>query len=114
MRFTDEEIRRYSRQMIVPEVGGIGQERLRAATATATSEIEALYLAAAGVGTVRVPSEALAESVRALNPLVTVVSDSPVANPAGADINDPPVANPGAAVDGALSAWRTIKRALEL
>lgn len=107
MRFTDEEIRRYSRQMIVPEVGGIGQERLRAATATAASEIEALYLAAAGVGTVRVATAEIAASVRALNPLVGVVSQD-------ADISDSRVANPVGIEEAALSAWRTIKRALEL
>jgi molybdopterin/thiamine biosynthesis adenylyltransferase len=72
MRFSDEEIRRYSRQMVLREVGGVGQERLRAATATAQSELEALYLAAAGVGTIAVPSAAIAEAARALNPLVRV------------------------------------------
>src|SRR5437764_982151 len=41
-RFSDEEIRRYARQMVLPEVGGIGQERLRAGRAQATSELEAL------------------------------------------------------------------------
>ena len=30
MRFSDDEIRRYARQIVLPEVGGIGQERLRA------------------------------------------------------------------------------------
>lgn len=107
MRFTDEEIRRYSRQMIMPEIGGIGQERLRAARATATSELEALYLAAAGVGTVRVPTAALAEAARALNPLVQLVIDSSIA--AGSN------AERGSSVDrGAASAWQTIKEALEL
>jgi molybdopterin/thiamine biosynthesis adenylyltransferase len=99
LRFTDEEIRRYSRQMIVPEVGGIGQERLRAASATATREVEALYLAAAGVGTVRVPSEAMAEAVRALNPLVRVEIGSPTAT--GSE-------------EAAAKAWRTIKEVLAL
>ena len=60
MRFSDEEIRRYARQMVLREVGGVGQELLRAATATARSELEALYLAAAGVGTVFVPTAAIA------------------------------------------------------
>lgn len=89
MRFSDDEIRRYARQMVLREVGGVGQQRLRAATATAHSELEALYLAAAGVGCVRVPSDAIAAAVRALNPLVRVevaagasgVIDSPVVNP---------------------------------
>jgi molybdopterin/thiamine biosynthesis adenylyltransferase len=98
LRFTDEEIRRYSRQMIVPEVGGVGQERLRAARAEAASEIEALYLAAAGVGTVVVPSETIAEAVRAINPLVSVEIGS--------------AASTGE--EAALKAWRTIKEALAL
>ena len=57
MRFSDEEIRRYARQIVLPEVGGAGQEKLREATIAAASEVEALYLAAAGVGTIVVPSE---------------------------------------------------------
>ncbi|HEX9104400.1 MAG TPA: molybdopterin biosynthesis protein MoeB, partial [Polyangia bacterium] len=72
MRFSDEEIRRYARQIVLPEVGGRGQEKLRAATIAAASEVEALYLAAAGVGSIVVPSEAIAAAVRALNPLCRV------------------------------------------
>jgi hypothetical protein len=71
-RFTDEEVRRYSRQMVLPEVGGIGQERLRSAHAMADSELEALYLAAAGVGKLTVPTAQIADAVRALNPNVSV------------------------------------------
>jgi len=72
VRFSDEEIRRYSRQIVLPEVGGAGQEKLRAATVTAASDVEALYLAAAGVGAIVVPSEEIAAATRALNPLVRV------------------------------------------
>ncbi len=72
MRFDDAELRRYARQMVLPEVGGIGQERLRAARARAQSEIEALYLAGAGVGWLSVPSSAIAQAARALNPLIQV------------------------------------------
>jgi adenylyltransferase/sulfurtransferase len=71
-RFSDQELRRYARQMVLPQVGGIGQERLRAARVTARGEVEALYLAAAGVGTVFVPSDEIAETVRQVNPLVEV------------------------------------------
>ena len=99
MRFSDDEIRRYSRQMVLREVGGVGQERLRAATATARSELEALYLAAAGVGTVVVPTETIAEAARALNPLVRVSVDAGVA----AD---------GSAEEAALGALRTVREAL--
>jgi molybdopterin/thiamine biosynthesis adenylyltransferase len=71
-RFSDEEVRRYSRQIVLADVGGVGQERLRAASLAADSEIEALYLAAAGVGTISVPSSAIAEAVRSLNPHVKI------------------------------------------
>jgi len=52
VRFTDHEIRRYARQMVLPEVGGVGQERLRAAQVSAQSALEARLLSAAGVGAV--------------------------------------------------------------
>lgn len=103
-RFSDEEIRRYSRQLLLPEVGGVGQERLRAATATASSEAEALYLAAAGVGTIRVASPALAAAARALNPLVTVTVDDARAAAGEAGAEDVEA--------GALRAWHAIKGAL--
>jgi molybdopterin/thiamine biosynthesis adenylyltransferase len=99
MRFTDEEIGRYARQMALPEVGGLGQERLRAARARAASALEALYLAAAGVGHLEVPTAEVAAQARALNPLVTVeVGGGP-----GADDGDP---------DGALAATRRATRTL--
>lgn len=55
MRFTDEQVRRYSRQILLPEVGGHGQARLLAAEVALdvdepTARIAALLLAAAGVG----------------------------------------------------------------
>jgi adenylyltransferase/sulfurtransferase len=54
---TDAQIDRYSRQIILPEVGGLGQERLLAARITVLAEIEDLapalnYLVGAGVGTI--------------------------------------------------------------
>ena len=55
-RFTDEQIKRYSRQIILPDVGGIGQRKLLdskvlvvGAGGLGSSAIP--YLAAAGVGT---------------------------------------------------------------
>ncbi|MCZ6700705.1 MAG: HesA/MoeB/ThiF family protein, partial [bacterium] len=53
--FTDEEIRRYGCQMVLPEVGDLGQAKLRAAGvliigAGGLGSPVAIYLAAAGVG----------------------------------------------------------------
>jgi adenylyltransferase/sulfurtransferase len=55
--FTEDEIRRYSRHILLDEVGGIGQARLKAAKvlvigAGGLGSPLVLYLAAAGIGTI--------------------------------------------------------------
>lgn len=102
MPFSDEEIRRYSRQIVLAEVGGAGQRELRAATVAAASEVEALYLAAAGVGVIIVPSEAIAEAARALNPLVRV------------EVGNVPLDEHASVEQSSLFALRAIKETLGL
>jgi len=104
MDFTDEQITRYSRHILLPEVGGKGQKKLAKARmlivgAGGLGSPAALYLAAAGVGTLGlIDSDAVdlsnlqrqiihhtpdlgrskvlsaKEKIRALNPDVTVVT----------------------------------------
>jgi hypothetical protein len=81
---TDPQIDRYSRQIILPEVGGRGQERLLAARIALLAENEDLtpalnYLAGAGIGTIRLDPAAgdgalsrAAAGMRELNPDVSV------------------------------------------
>lgn len=100
--FSDEEIARYARQLVLPDIGGPGQQRLKAASvlivgAGGLGSPLALYLAAAGVGRLtivdddavalsnlqrqvifatadigRPKAEAAAEAILSLNPHVAV------------------------------------------
>jgi adenylyltransferase/sulfurtransferase len=101
--FSEDEIRRYARHILLDEVGGAGQARLRAARvlivgAGGLGTPLALYLAAAGIGSIGVADDDLVElsnlqrqiahttdrvgqaktasaaaAMRAINPLIRVV-----------------------------------------
>lgn len=80
MALSDRQIERYSRHIIVPGIGGRGQERLLVATLAITGETADLeaplaYLAGAGVGTILVETadgapidSRLIDDLRDLNP----------------------------------------------
>jgi sulfur-carrier protein adenylyltransferase/sulfurtransferase len=102
--FSEEQIRRYSRHIILPEVGGLGQTKLLEAKvllvgAGGLGSPAAFYLAAAGVGTLGIidadvvdlsnlqrqilhttadvgqsKTESARETLQALNPDVTVIT----------------------------------------
>ena len=60
MDFTEEQIERYSRHIILPEVGGLGQAKIREAScfiigAGGLGAPAAMYLAAAGIGRLGTP-----------------------------------------------------------
>jgi molybdopterin/thiamine biosynthesis adenylyltransferase len=74
---SDTQVERYSRQIVLPQVGGRGQMALLSATVTiggsnALATTAALYLAAAGVGSLRV-SPPTAAAIEGLNPDCCVV-----------------------------------------
>jgi hypothetical protein len=84
MILTDAQIDRYSRQIIVPRIGGRGQERLLAARMLIIGDARDIesplaYLVGAGVGTIGVKAAGITETLaqmRELNPDVTVTDQS--------------------------------------
>lgn len=76
----DDQIRRYARHVLLPDVGGVGQARLLAGAVTIdprdpAERIAFDYCAAAGVGTIALvaPDPALEARAAALNPDVRVI-----------------------------------------
>jgi molybdopterin/thiamine biosynthesis adenylyltransferase len=66
MDFTEDQILRYSRHILLPEVGGLGQEKILNARvllvgAGGLGSVVGYYLAAAGVGTIGVVDDDLVE-----------------------------------------------------
>jgi hypothetical protein len=116
MALSNAQIERYSRQIIVPKVGGLGQERLRASRILMIGECADLepslaYLVGAGVGRiyVSVPAglsafDALIGRMRELNSDVAV-SVAPSDTPADLDLT-----LILAATDATVDAARTLSR----
>jgi len=70
---SEQQIERYSRQIILPQVGGRGQEALLAASiaivgSDAISTAAATYLAGAGVGRLALSATASRSAIEGLNP----------------------------------------------
>lgn len=112
--FTDDEVERYARHLVLAEIGGPGQQRLKAARvlivgAGGVGGPASLYLAAAGVGTIglidpdtvalsnlqrqilftgddidRLKVEASADRLTALNPHVRIETHAQALTPANA------------------------------
>jgi hypothetical protein len=82
---SDAQIERYSRQIVLPEIGGAGQARLLATSVLILgggplAEMAALYLAGAGIGRIALLQAAgtLADAVGDLNPDVAIAHGAAV------------------------------------
>ena len=81
MEFTNEQLERYSRHLILKEIGAEGQKKLCAGSVLVAGSggpgvfAAAMYLAGAGVGRIGLAgsAKALAKPVKALNPDVEVI-----------------------------------------
>jgi hypothetical protein len=113
----DEQVRRYARHVLLPDVGGLGQTALLVSAARLdirepAASIAASYLAAGGTGTIVIPHAGEPEltALRAFNPDVEIVVDAPAdARPRQVEIDDRPSWWPlaGASAGGvALDFWR--------
>ncbi len=67
MQLRDDQVRRYSRHILLPDVGGVGQQRLLSATVSVditppagAASAALAYLAAAGIGAIRLRGDATA------------------------------------------------------
>jgi len=89
---TEQQIERYSRQIVLPQLGGRGQERLLSAAIAVvghgpTSTAAATYLAAAGIGNLMIAEPSLRSDVEGLNPDCRVSPlPSPLTGSAAADV----------------------------
>jgi molybdopterin-synthase adenylyltransferase len=115
MVLSDTQIDRFSRQIVLPQIGGRGQERLLSSSVAvagdgALAEIVALYLAGAGIGRIALPGagrEAWRADIVDLNPDVRV---APAADGLGSTDADVVVACdvPLAELDGAARSGRPL------
>jgi len=107
---------RYTRQERLVEVGTRGQERLsglrvRVAGSGLAAEVEALYLAGAGVTTLEVDSEQVAAAARGINPEVDVAVGSSLSPSTGTSMELR--AGASEVAEGALRALITLRAALQ-
>ena len=121
MALTVDEIDRYGRQVLLPEWGAAGQERLRESCLTVAGEgagaaAAVRYLAAAGVGRLIVACGAA--EARAINPLIAVEEVASASDPEAIVIRLPDGSRIAAAGDrvalGAACALEAIKALLGL
>ena len=89
MEFTDDQLHRYARHIILKEVGGVGQEKLLGAKvlvvgAGGLGSPVLMYLAAAGVGTIGIIDDDVVELSNLQRQIVHAPSRIGEAKPASA------------------------------